>query len=33
MLGTDDLFFTEADVPWPGAPGGRPVAATVSLAG
>jgi hypothetical protein len=33
LLGTDDLFVTAADVSWPGAPGGRPVAAAISLTG
>ncbi|HEX6469197.1 MAG TPA: endonuclease/exonuclease/phosphatase family protein [Streptosporangiaceae bacterium] len=33
LLSTDDLFVTEANLPTPGTAGGRPVAATVRIAG
>jgi hypothetical protein len=33
ILGTDDVLFADSHVTWPGAPGGRPVATTVNLAG
>jgi hypothetical protein len=33
ILGTDDVLFADSNVTWPGAPGGRPVATAVNLAG
>jgi hypothetical protein len=33
ILGTDDVLFADSNVAWPSAPGGRPVATAVNLAG